>query len=171
MQKSAHRRKGMIKRYRFLFFCIPILFCAIWLFAKTYVVKIQTTHLREQPKFYAKTLAVLEAGDGIETLEIQDGWMKVRTEKGLVGWLHSSSVAEKKFSLFGTEKTLKTQAAGDEVALAAKGFNKQVEEKYRASHPELNFNLVDEMAQTKIPLSELHDFLKQGKLGEFRRSQ
>lgn len=141
------------------------------LFAKTFVVKIQTTNLRTEPKFYARSLAVLRTGEGVEQIGTQDGWIQVKTSQGLVGWIHSSAVAEKKFSLTAIGQPLKTQASAAEVALAAKGFNKQVEEKYKATHPGISFVWVDKMLKIKIPLSQMEIFLKRGKLGEFGRAR
>lgn len=148
-----------------------ILILVTVLFAKTFVVKIQTTNLRKEPKFYAQALAVLKTGEGVEQIGTLDGWIQVKTSKGLIGWIHSSSVAERKFSLTAIGQPLKTQASATEVALAAKGFNKQVEQKYKATHPGISFVWVDKMLKIKIPPSQMEIFLRRGKLGEFRRER
>jgi hypothetical protein len=141
------------------------------LLAKTFIVKIQTTHLRKDPKFYAQTVAVLKTGESVEQIRAQNGWIQVKTSKGLVGWIHTSSVAEKKFSLSGLAQPIKSEASAGEVALAAKGFNKQVEKSYQASHPGISFAWVDKMLKIRIPSSQMEIFLKKGKLGEFRRTK
>ena len=161
---------------RSLFLGLSFLACGIFilaavLFAKTFIVKIRTTNLRETPKFYAQTVAVLKTGETVEQVGSQNGWIQVRTSKGLVGWIHLSSVAEKKFSLSAIDQPLKTEATAGEVALAAKGFNKQVEEKYKATHPGVSFVWVDKMLKIKIPSAQMEDFLKRGRLGEFRRAR
>jgi SH3-like domain-containing protein len=140
---------------------------AVLLLAETVVVKIQTTNLRNEPKFYSQTIASLTAGSSLEKLSSQDGWFKVRTAAGVVGWIHSSAVETKKFNLLAVDKSMKTQASAGEVALAAKGFNKQVEENYKAKHGEANFAAVDRMLQLKISPSDVEAFLRKGKLGEF----
>jgi hypothetical protein len=141
------------------------------LLAKTFIVKTQTTHLRKDPKFYAQTLAVLKTGESVEQIGTQNGWIQVKTSTGLVGWIHTSSVAEKKFGLSGLAQPLKSETSASEVALAAKGFNKQVEKSYRASHPSVSFAWVDKMLKIKIPPSQMKIFLQKGKLGEFRRTK
>jgi len=141
------------------------------LLAKVFIVRIQTTHLRKEPKFYAQTLTVLKAGESVEQISAQNGWIQVKTPKGLVGWIHTSSVAERKFSLTGLAQPLKSEASASEVALAAKGFNEQVEKSYRASHPGVSFAWVDKMLKIKIPSSQMKIFLQKGKLGEFRRAK
>ena len=155
----------------FSFLACGVLILVAVLFAKTFIVKIQTTNLRKEPKFYAQTLALLRNGERVEQLSSQNGWIQVRTSQGLVGWIHSSSVAERKFSLRAIDQPLKTKASASEVALAAKGFNKQVEDKYRAMHPGISFVWVDKMLEIIIPPSQMEIFLKRGKLGEFRRAK
>jgi hypothetical protein len=89
----------------------------------------------------------------------------VRTATGAVGWLHSSAVQTGKFDLAAMDKSLTTKATADEIALAGKGFNKQVEESYRAKHSDANFAAVDRMLKVKVSQSEFLKFLKEGKLG------
>ncbi|MGQ9673762.1 MAG: SH3 domain-containing protein [Candidatus Aminicenantales bacterium] len=142
-----------------------------WLLAETLVVKVQSTHLRKNPRFYAQVLQALPAGEKVEKIGSQDGWIQVRTSSGVIGWVHSSAIEVQKFSLLALDKSMKTQASASEVALAGKGFNKQVEESYRAKHGELNFAWVDKMIQIKIPAAQVEEFMKKGKLGEFGGAQ
>lgn len=137
------------------------------LLAETLIVKVQSTSLRQDPKFYSPVLLALKVGEKVEKVSSQAGWIQVRTSGGVVGWVHSSAVDVQKFSLLAMDKTMKTQASASEVALAGKGFNKQVEESYRAKHGDINFIWVDRMLQIKIPAAQILEFMKQGKLGEF----
>jgi SH3-like domain-containing protein len=146
---------------------VALAVCAILLLAETVVVKIQSTALRKEPKFYAQTLASLRAGDKLEKLSAQGDWLQVRTASGAVGWVHKSAVDTKSFSLLAMDKSMKTQASASEVALAGKGFNKQVEESYRAKHGNVSFVWVDRMLLIKVPPDELEKFLRTGKLGDF----
>jgi hypothetical protein len=139
--------------------------------AETVIVKVQSTSLRKNPKFYATPLLTLGAGEKIEQIGSQDGWLQVRTSRGEVGWVHSSAVQVQKFDLLAMDKSLKTQASASEVALAGKGFNKQVEESYRAKHGEISFIWVDKMLLIKISASRVEEFMREGKLGEFRSSR
>lgn len=140
--------------------------------AETLLVKVQSTALRSEPKFYASVVQTLKAGDQLEKLSAQpDGWLKVKTPSGTVGWVHTSAVQVRKFDLLAMDKSLKTQTSASEVALAGKGFNKQVEESYRAKHADVSFVWVDKMLAIKIPVAQVQDFLKQGKLGEWRGAQ
>ncbi|MCJ7582030.1 MAG: SH3 domain-containing protein, partial [Candidatus Aminicenantes bacterium] len=133
------------------------------------VVKIQSTNIRKEPKFYAGSLSTIKAGDSVELIETQNDWIKVRTTAGVIGWIHSSAVEQQKFKLSSLDKSLKTQASASEVALAGKGFNKQVEESYRQKNQEISFVYVEKMLAIRIPSAVIEDFLKTGRLGEFRR--
>lgn len=142
------------------------LFTAV-LLAETVVVKIQTTGLKKEPKFYASTVATLKAGDSLEKLASQEGWVKVKTKAGAVGWVHSSAVETKKFNLLAVNGNVKSQASASEVALAGKGFNKQVEDNYKTRHKDADFAAVDRMLKIGATPAKVQAFLKRGKLGEF----
>jgi SH3-like domain-containing protein len=121
--------------------------------------------LRKEPKFYASTVAVLKAGEVVEKISAASGWIQVRTVRGEEGWLHSSAVQTGKFSLAASDKSLAAKATADEIALAGKGFNKQVEESYKAKHSEANYAAVDRMLKLKVSQEQLLKFLKDGLLG------
>ncbi len=137
--------------------------------AETLVVKVQSTNLRKTPKFYGPVVQALKSGDKVEKVTSQpDGWIQVKTAGGAVGWIHSSAVTVQKFSLTAMDSGLKTQASASEVALAGKGFNKQVEESFRAKNKEANFAEVDRMQQLTVTSAALEQFMKQGQLGDWR---
>ena len=131
------------------------------------VVKIQTTSIRQNPQFFAPAIVSLKAGDKLTKVGESNGWIQVKTPTGLVGWIHSSAVEVPKLNLLASNDPMKTQAKASEVALAGKGFNKQVEDSYKSKHAELNFALVDRMLQVKIASNQIESFLRQGRLGDF----
>jgi len=141
------------------------------------IVKIQATQLRKSPQFFAQTLGALKAGDKLEKMSESNGWIQVKNAAGVVGWVHTSAVEPPKFDLLAINRDMKTQATAGEVSLAGKGFNKQmgfdkqVEDSYRAKHGEANFAGVDRLLLIKITLAQVEDFLKKGRLGEFRGVQ
>jgi uncharacterized protein YgiM (DUF1202 family) len=135
------------------------------LVAETLMIKVQSTHLRKEPKFYASTIAMLKAGEVVEKIGAADGWYQVRTAKGAVGWLHSSAVQSGTFNLTATDRSLTAKATADEIALAGKGFNKQVEESYKAKNSDANFAAVDRMLKVEVSRDQLLEFLREGLLG------
>jgi len=152
-------------RIKILVFAVLIVFTALTL-AETMVVKVQTTNLKKEPKFFADTIAVLKAGESVETIALQNGWFNVKTSSGQIGWLHSSALVEKKSGFSVLSTSVSSKATGEEVALAAKGFNKQVEEKYKADNPNVDYTWVDKMLKIKVSTKEIAEFLKKGKLDE-----
>ncbi|MCX6568768.1 MAG: SH3 domain-containing protein [Candidatus Aminicenantes bacterium] len=157
----------MKKPARLTFLITAVLAVFVFLLAETVVVKIKTTNIRRDPKFTAPVVAAIKAGEPLEKIEAQNGWFKVKTKAGIVGWIHSTAVESKKLNLLAMDKTMKTQASAGEVALAAKGFNKQVEDKYRAGNAAADFAAVDAMEKVKPTAAEVEAFMKAGRLAEF----
>lgn len=157
----------MKKQVRLPVLVLAVLVIFVILFAETVVVKVKTTAVRRDPKFTAPVVATIKAGDALEKLGEQSGWVNVKTKAGVVGWLHKTAVEAKKLDLLAMDKTMKTQASASEASLAAKGFNKRVEDQYRAANKAADFAAVDAMEKVKPTAAEVEAFLKQGRLGEF----
>ncbi len=153
-----------LKRARLL--AIAVLAVVALVYAETVVVKIQSTALRSNPSFISPAVATVKAGANLEQLATRNGWVQVKTAGGQVGWVHGSAVQTKKFTLAALGGNAKTKASASEVALAGKGFNKQVEDSYRAKNAKLDFAAVDRMVQLKATPEQVADFVKKGKLGE-----
>ncbi|MDD8027353.1 MAG: hypothetical protein PHI34_12660, partial [Acidobacteriota bacterium] len=77
------------------------------------------------------------------------------------------AVATSRLNLASSGTGLKTQASASEVALAGKGFNKQVEDSYKSKNPKLDFAAVDRLLQVKVAGGQVEEFLRRGKLNPF----
>ena len=141
--------------------------CVALLLAETLVVKVQTTYVRKEPKFYSPPVATLSAGESVTQISSQAGWFRVRTSKGVEGWIHSQAVQKGRLAVAAMDKSLKMGATADEVALAGKGFNKQVEDEYKSRNKGISFIEVDRMLKIKVTPDDLRRFLMDGKLAEF----
>ncbi len=157
----------MNKRLRFGIFFTSILLVFVFLFAETIVVKIKTASVRREPKFYAASLATVGAGTALTKITAKDGWFQVKTKTGVTGWVHSSAIDTKKFDLASMGGTQSSQASSGEIALAAKGFNKRIEDSYKAKNAAANYAGVDAMERLTVAPADVEAFLKQGRLGEF----
>ncbi len=153
-------------RFKWLFVGVAVV-CVALLLAETLVVKVQSTYVRKDPKFYSSPVATLTAGESVTQLSSQDGWFQVRTSQGVEGWIHSSAVQAGKLKVASMDRSLQTAATADEVALAGKGFNRQVEDEYKSRNKDLNFADVDRMLKIKVSPDELRRFLVDGRLAEF----
>lgn len=147
---------------------LAALLCGVVLLyaAETMIVKVKITKLKNSPQFFASTVASLNAGAQLEKLESQGNWVKVKASTGAVGWLHKSAVQEKTFSLLAVNAPNKTGASADEVALAGKGFNKQVEESFKSKNKDVDFGWVDRMLKITVTEKAMLEFLKAGRLGD-----
>jgi hypothetical protein len=128
-------------------------------------VKVKTVKVRGEPKAWAAAIASLKYGDGVQAMSATDGWLKVKTGSGKVGYLHESAVTTKKIVLSGKGIAGDGSADRADVVLAGKGFNQAVEKDFAAKDSSLNFKAVDEMERIRVSDGELGAFLKAGKLG------
>jgi hypothetical protein len=146
---------------------VPLLMLVVGgaLVAQTITVKVKETRVRSSPRFYARSLLRVDRGDRLEKLEELGGWYKVQATGDVIGWVHSTAIETKKLQLDSGE-WVETDASPEEITLAGKGFNEQVEEEYRKSHSELDYTWVDKMEKMEISDAEMSDFLKEGRLDE-----
>jgi len=126
-------------------------------------VQVRESHLRNSPSFLGKIVATVQYGDRLTILEDRDSWLKV-SGHGTPGWLHSSAMTTKEIILKPNAGDVARGADSDEIALAGKGFNQQVEQKYRKKHSRANFAWIDRMEKIVISQNEMQSFIKQGDL-------
>ena len=143
---------------------LVLLTAAVWVPDKSHSVQVREGQLRDRPSFLGKKVAVVAYGDRVVQLEEKAGWMKVRGAPGVEGWIHGSALTEKTIVLKAGEQDVATGASGDELALAGKGFNEEVEGKYRASNPNVDFTWIDRMETWKVTAEQAFAFLEAGEV-------
>jgi len=153
-----------MKRWKLPLILGVILAVSVAFGAETFVVKVRSTALRSGPQFFASTVVTLKAGDGLVQVSRQNDWIQVKNAAGQTGWIHQSAVETKKIDILAWGQGTKTQATASEVAMAAKGFNKQIEDSYKAKNKNISFVWVDKMALIAVSKADLQAFIKQGKL-------
>jgi uncharacterized protein YraI len=127
--------------------------------AETVNVIVKRTAVRRDHQFYAPSVGEAQFGDRLTVLGREKDWIQVDAG-GTQGWVHATAV---------TAKAVKASAGGgavssDEVALAAKGFNSQVESEYRKKNPDANFAAVDRMEKLAVPEDSVAEFVRDGNL-------
>lgn len=129
-----------------IFLYIVFLFSGILSFtqvnAETVRVITKENAIRAECRFFAPIKAKIYYSDVMDVASIEGDWLGVKF-KNVKGCIHKTAVEEKQFLLSNIFNKQKTSATGDEVALAGKGFNPQVENAYRKDHPEMNYHAVD----------------------------
>jgi SH3 domain-containing protein len=126
-------------------------------------VQVRESQLRKSPSFLGKIVTTVHYGDRLMILEDKASWIKV-SANGTQGWLHNSAMTTREIVLNPNSGDLSRAANSDEIALAGKGFNKQVEEKFRQQNSHANFDLVDKMEGSTVSQEEIEAFLKAGNL-------
>ena len=145
---------------------VAILAVGTWA-ASVLTVQVSSTRLREDAKFWAASIETVSAGAALNEVARSGAWIQVRSVSGKTGWVHESAVMSKRVVLGGGSRTADTVASSDEIALAGKGFNEQVEGEYKKANTGLDFKAVDRMATFTVSEEEALQFLKDGKLADW----
>jgi len=126
-------------------------------------VQVQKSKVRATPSQLGRAVATVEYGDMVQAGVEQKGWYPVTTADGIKGWLHESVLSEKQIAMRAGVTDAAVGVSNDEVALAGKGFNEQVEAKLKADGT-LDYTWVDRMAAFNVDPEEILTFRNQGHL-------
>jgi hypothetical protein len=138
-----------------------------WLWAETRYVQVESTRLLKKPSAFSSAMAVLKYQSPVEIIKPVRAYYLVKAAN-VVGFVPRSSLAVKK-PVYAA-KLSGSYLSQDEVAMATKGFNAQVEADYRQGNPQLNYTNIDRWEeQTRVPdpFKTFLDFRQLGHLGEF----
>ncbi len=124
-------------------------------------VQVKETVLREKPSFLGAEVSKLQYGDQVVVTGEQSGWSKA-TLNGVSGWVHTSSLTKNKIKPGTGGGDVGTAASSDELALAGKGFSKEVESEFKAQNKDVDFSDVDRMGKIVIGEKEMREFLIEG---------
>jgi hypothetical protein len=126
----------------------------------TMYVATKTLSLKSSTGFFASTRGNLNYGAQVTVLQINGSWAEVRSaaNSSVSGWAKTASLTPRRIVEGST-----TSATAQEVALAGKGFNQEVENSYR-SGSNLNYADVDRMEAQQVNMNELQAFLQEGRL-------
>lgn len=125
-------------------------------------VQVREGQVRQAPAFLSPVTTTLAYGDRVSLLGTSDVWTHISAPTGAQGWMHTSALTTKEVVLEATAADVQAAASGKEIALAGKGFNKQVEDEYRAENQDLDYTLVDEMESRRTSQAEIERFLSEG---------
>jgi hypothetical protein len=124
-------------------------------------IVVKETQMRASPSFTGKVLATLKYGDQIAVLENKSGWIRAKSPDGKSeGWVNGSALTTK-LVVIDTKKDTKSSVSGSEVALAGKGFNKEVEAQYKADG-KVDYTWVDKAEAMGQPIEALAAFEAEG---------
>lgn len=132
--------------------------------SEMFSVQIRDGRLRARPSFLGKITGPVAYGDRVAVAARRGAWWRVATQDGREGWLHQSALTSKTIQLKAGTRDVRTGATEDELALAGKGFNSQVEAAYRRRHPGLDYTRLDRMAADRVSPEQMTAFLIEGEL-------
>jgi hypothetical protein len=79
------------------------------------------------------------------------------------GWIHQSALTSKQVVL-NSGAAVSSSANSQEIALAGKGFNEDVERQYRAGNGRIDYAWVNHMEGYRISREQMISFLDAGKV-------
>jgi SH3-like domain-containing protein len=132
-------------------------------FATSMSVQVRNAKVRATPSQLGRVVATVEYGAVVRAEAPQQGWYRVTTANGQTGWLHESALSKKPIAMRAGTSDAATGVSSDEVALAGKGFNEQVEAKLRADGT-LDYAWVDRMAAFEVSVDQIMKFRTEGSL-------
>jgi hypothetical protein len=120
----------------------------------------KTLSLKSSTGFFASTKGTLEYGAQVTVLQVSGDWVEVRSaaNSSVSGWANTASLSARRI-IAGSGSS----ASAQEVALAGKGFNQEVENANRADG-KLNYTDVDRTEAIEVSMDELRKFLEEGRL-------
>lgn len=129
-------------------------------------IAVQNQSIYPMPAFYASPVEPVSYGTMAVIDEINGEWYRITTALNQDGWIHCTSVTGAIQTASGA-----TSASGDvtsdEIMLAGRGFNQDIEETYAGEHPDLDFSQVNNMETSwTVTPQQLYQFLVDGNLIE-----
>ena len=145
--------------------CAALMATGAWA-AKEMSVQVRDGQLRNRASFLGAVTGTVAYGDRVTVNQTQSGWCEVSIA-GKTGWIHESALTPKRVVLASGAGDARAQSVGsEEVALAGKGFSKEVEAEYKKQNQNVDYTWVDWMGKQKVPNEQLVQFLKQGELAQ-----
>lgn len=125
-------------------------------------VQVRNGQLRATPSFLGKIVTAVAYADQVSIVATQGEWKQVTNAGGKSGWIHQSALSAKKIVIKAGSEDVTTTASGQELALAGKGFNSDVEADFKSKNKNVDFSWIDKMEKIKVTPNEIIEFLNAG---------
>lgn len=147
-----------------IFAILILIFCVFGLFAKSgqkMYISVEEAILKEKPSFFSKSTNSVFYGEEVIVLDTKGSWKKVQLtgNSSVFGWISESSLTKKKILVSESKVT----ASADEIALAGKGFNAEIEAEYKKQGT-TNYDAVDKLEEKSVSFENSLDFMLDGNL-------
>jgi len=148
--------------------CLLLGICGLTVLAveqKIMSVQVKKGAVRSTPSFLGRIIASLNYGDRVAVKEENNSWSKIVVPGiSTEAWIHSSALSNKKIILKPGASDVEQAASNDELTLAGRGFNQEVEREFRSQNPRMDFTWIDRMEKMVVFQSEIQAFVKVGEL-------
>lgn len=153
-------------RYLIALLAVLAMFCPSQVLAER--IAVREGVLRQSPSPFGAIKKKIPYDTEVTVEKKQDGWLFITAPES--GWLHGSavSVSQKSLQMAPGKASRAGAVADNEVALAGKGFDKNVEAAYRKEHGQLRYDLMDRVEQITVPEAEVKKFAEAGGTGRAR---
>lgn len=141
--------------------CVPLQAIA----EETLNVQVKESEVRATPSFLGKIIDKVVYGERVEVVENSGSWKKVSYRDNIAqGWIHESALTTKRIVLQAGQTDARTGTTQDELALAGKGFNKQVEEEFMEKNKDLDYTWINRMETFEVTPEMMETFLAKGEV-------
>ena len=148
--------------------CLLLGFCGLTVLAveqKRMSVQVKQGTVRSAPSFLGRIIASLNYGDQVVVKAEKDSWSKIDVPGiSTEAWMHSSALSTKKIVLKPGASDVEQAASSDELTLAGRGFNQEVEKEFKSQNPRMDFTWIDRMERMVVSQKEIQTFVKNGYL-------
>ena len=128
-------------------------------------IQVKKSAVRSSPSFLGKIVTQLKYGDRVAVQNVKGSWYFIDSPKGKTeGWMHSSALSVKKIVLNPGASDVEQAASSDEITLAGKGFNQQVENDFKSKNPKVDFTAINKMEKITVSQNQIQAFIKEGQL-------
>lgn len=128
-------------------------------------VQVKEAQLRSGPSFLGKIVAAVPYARQVEVVGEQGDWKNVVLPgNASKGWMHDSALTKKTILLNAGKEDIAKAASNDEIALAGKGFNQEVENAYRKGNSGVNYDAVNKMETIIVSQPAMEKFLAAGEV-------
>lgn len=148
--------------------CLLLGLCGLTVLAveqKLMSVQVKKGAVRSTPSFLGRIISNLNYGDQVVVKEEKNSWSKIDVP-GIYteAWMHSSALSNKKIVLKPGASDVEQAASNDELTLAGRGFNQEVEKEFKSQNPRMDFTWIDRMELMIVSQNEIQAFVKDGDL-------
>jgi len=125
-------------------------------------VQVKSGKVRARPSFLGKIVATLSYGDKVTVIREDGEWVLAKHAGSPQGWIHISALTDDFIELSSGSADAETVASSDELSMAGKGFNSDVEAEFKTRNKDIDFTWIDKMEKIFISPEQMEGFLKMG---------